>query len=195
MSRSKKSRKPGALGAPEANVTRNRSESDVQGRLRKRVKNRKGLKTGNRNSEVDDVKQHQGQPKRDPRLGSKKKIALVVEEKKKPNKQERRLSAEKELEMLETDTQLNVLLDRIENGENLGAGLQKLVDEKLDRIEVLMKQLGLFVEEEFEDDEDDYEGSEESIVVPKSIKKTNRPSTDEELLSQFEGLDINDFKE
>ncbi|MGF1698278.1 GTPase-activating protein [Vibrio lamellibrachiae] len=195
MSRSKKSRKPGALGAPEQNVTRNRSESDVQGRLRKRVKNRKGLKTGNRNSEVDDVKQHQGQPKRDPRLGSKKKIALVVEEKKKPNKQERRLSAEKELEMLETDTQLNVLLDRIENGENLGAGLQKLVDEKLDRIEVLMKQLGLFVEEEFEDEGEFEDSEEESFVVPKSIKKSNKPSTDEELLSQFEGLDINDFKE
>ncbi|MGR5457167.1 Der GTPase-activating protein YihI, partial [Vibrio alfacsensis] len=78
--------------------------------------------------------------KLDPRLGSKKKIPLIVDDKKKPSKQERRLSAEQELEMLENDAQLNVLLDRIESGENLGAGLQKYVDEKLDRIEVLMNR-------------------------------------------------------
>ncbi|MCK6265546.1 GTPase-activating protein [Vibrio sp. ZSDE26] len=189
MSRSKKSRKPGALGAPEQNVTRNRSESDVEGRLRKRKKNRKGLKTGNRNSEVEEVKVRQAKQQRDPRLGSKKKIALVVEEKKKPNKQERKLSAEKELEMLETDTQLNVLLDRLENGENLGAGLQKVVDEKLDRIEVLMKQLGLYVE----DEEDEFE--EEMMPEPKSVKTSKKSSSDEELLSQFEDLDLSDFKE
>lgn len=43
MGRSKKSRKPGALGAPEPMVTRNRSESDVEGRERKRVKSVKAL--------------------------------------------------------------------------------------------------------------------------------------------------------
>ncbi|WP_438884888.1 Der GTPase-activating protein YihI, partial [Bacillus cereus group sp. BC327] len=80
---------------------------------------------------------------RDPRLGSKKKIPLIVETGKKASKQQRRLDAEQELAMLENDPQLNVLLDRIDSGENLGAGLQKYVDEKLDRIEVLMKQLGL----------------------------------------------------
>ncbi|RAH18132.1 GTPase-activating protein, partial [Vibrio vulnificus] len=51
MSRKKKSRKPGAAGAPEFMVTRNRSESDVAGRLRKKDKKRKGLKAGGRNSE------------------------------------------------------------------------------------------------------------------------------------------------
>ncbi|MBO0246648.1 GTPase-activating protein, partial [Vibrio sp. Vb0592] len=80
---------------------------------------------------------------RDPRLGSKKKIPLIVEPAKKLTKQERRLSAEQELEMLENDAKLNVLLDRIESGENLGRGLQQYVDEKLDRIEQLMSQLGL----------------------------------------------------
>ncbi len=55
MSRKKKSRKPGAAGAPEFVVTRNRTESDVEGRLRKREK-RKGLKTGSRNSEVNEQK-------------------------------------------------------------------------------------------------------------------------------------------
>lgn len=38
MSRNKKSRKPGAAGEPETIVTRNRSESNVEGRLRKKNK-------------------------------------------------------------------------------------------------------------------------------------------------------------
>ena len=47
--------------------------------------------------------------------------------------------------MLENDAQLNILLDRHDNGENLSAGLQKYVDEKLARIEVLMKQLSIYI--------------------------------------------------
>lgn len=196
MSRSKKSRKPGTMGAPEVIVTRNRSESDVEGRLRKRVKKRKGLKTGNRNSDATVEKQRQERMKRDPRLGSKKKVPLIVTEQKKPNKQERRLSAEKELEMLENDTQLMVLLERIDNGENLGAGLQKLVDEKLDRIEVLMKQLGLFdeVEDEAFDEEFIDEDDSEIAIVPKSKPVNKKAMSDDELLSQFEDIDLNDFK-
>lgn len=189
MSRSKKSRKPSALRQDEVIVTRNRTESDVEGRLRKRLKKRKGLKTGNRNSEATEKKLRQEQQKRDPRLGSKKKIPLIVEAKKKPTKQERRISAEKELEMLENDAQLNVLLDRLDNGDNLGAGLQKYVDEKLDRIEVLMKQLGLYEEEPEEIEEEDFEEP-----APKA-KKAKAPASDDELLSQFEGLDLNEFKE
>ncbi len=56
---------------------------------------------------------------------------------KQTQKATRKLSAEQELAALENDAQLGVLLDRIENGEKLGAGLQRLVDEKLDRIEAL----------------------------------------------------------
>ena len=76
------------------------------------------------------------------------------------------------------------MLDRIENGENLGAGLQKFVDEKLDRIEHLMGRLGLL---EPEDDEE--ETFEEAPVASK--KKT---SSDEDLLSQFEDFDLDSFK-
>lgn len=188
MSRSKKSRKPSALRQDEVVVTRNRTESDVEGRLRKRLKKRKGLKTGNRNAEASKQKQRQEQQKRDPRLGSKKKIPLVVEAPKKLTKQERRISAEKELEMLENDAQLNVLLDRLDNGDNLGAGLQSYVDEKLDRIEVLMKQLGLY-----QDEEDEIE--EVEAPAPKAKKASKKPASDDDLLSQFEGLDLNDFKE
>ena len=173
-------RKPGAAGAPEFVVTRNRTESDVEGRLRKRAKKRKGLKTGNRNSEVNNQRNFLfAAQNRDPRLGSKKKIPLVVEPAKKMTKQERRLSAEQELEMLENDAQLNVLLDRIEAGENLGTGLQKFVDEKLDRIEKLMDQLGLLEPEE-----------EEDFTAP--AEKSTR--NDDDLLADFDDINFDDYK-
>ncbi|HAS6348993.1 TPA: Der GTPase-activating protein YihI [Vibrio vulnificus] len=179
MSRKKKSRKPGAAGAPEFIVTRNRSESDVAGRLRKKDKKRKGLKAGARNSE-EVSKQKQGSSQQlDPRLGSKKKIPLIVEPAKKLNKQERRLSAAQELEMLENDAKLNVLLDRLESGENLGRGLQQYVDEKLDRIEQLMSQLGLL----------EPEAEEEHQEAP--VRKSR---SDDDLLADFEDFDMDDYK-
>ncbi|CAK6716546.1 Der GTPase-activating protein YihI [Vibrio harveyi] len=180
MSRKKKSRKPGASGAPEFVVTRNRTESDVEGRLRKRAKKRKGLKTGSRNSDAEEQKKQAAAQKRDPRLGSKKKIPLIVEPAKKQTKQERRLSAEQELEMLENDAQLNVLLDRIEAGENLGTGLQKYVDEKLDRIEKLMDQLGLLEPEEYDED----------FTAP-AVKGYRN---DDDLLADFDDINFDDYK-
>ncbi|PFG45589.1 hypothetical protein ATG66_3883 [Vibrio sp. ES.051] len=179
MSRTKKSRKPGAAGAPEPVVTRNRTESDVEGRLRKRAKKRKGLQTGNRNTEANEKKKQTAAQNRDPRLGSKKKIPLVVEPAKKMTKQERRLSAEQELEMLENDAQLNVLLDRIEAGESLGTGLQKYVDEKLNRIEKLMDQLGLLEPEEDED-----------FTAPAEKSARN----DDDLLADFDDINFDDYK-
>lgn len=178
MSRTKKSRKPGAAGAPEPYVTRNRTESDVEGRLRKRAKKRKGLKTGSRNSDANEQKKQAAAQNCDPRLGSKKKIPLIVEPAKKMTKQDRRLSAEQELEMLENDAQLNVLLDRIEAGENLGTGLQKYVDEKLDRIEKLMNQLGLL------------EPEDEDFTAPAA--KGSR--SDDDLLADFDDINFDDYK-
>lgn len=204
MSRNKKSRKVGPSSGGEVVVTRNRTESNVQGREQKRIKKRKGLKTGNRNSEVSDAKAQSAAKARDPRLGSKKKIPLIIEPKKKLTKQERKISAAQELEMLENDAQLNVLIDRIEMGENLGAGLQKYVDEKLDRIEVLMNQLGL-MEPEADDSDDMYfaedfsdeDLSEEELAEIDAIELKSQPkksSSDDDLLSQFEDIDLNDFK-
>lgn len=94
-------------------------------------------------------------------------------------KQERRLSAVQELEMLENDAQLNVLLDRIEAGENLGTGLQKYVDEKLDRIEKLMDQLGLLEPEE-----------EEDFTAPAAKGSRN----DDDLLADFDDINFDDYK-
>ncbi|CAK4070141.1 Der GTPase-activating protein YihI [Vibrio sp. 16] len=179
MSRSKKVR---SGGNGDVVVVRNRTQSDVEGRLRKKDKKRKGLKTGGRNSEAKASKQQTAGQKRDPRLGSKKKIPLVVEPQKKKSKADRRLSAEQELAMLENDAQLNVLLDRIEEGESLGSGLQKYVDEKLARIEVLMKQLGIYDEDESEQEEH----TEQTL--------SRELGSDDDLLSQFEDLDLDQFK-
>ncbi|WPC74040.1 Der GTPase-activating protein YihI [Vibrio porteresiae DSM 19223] len=194
MSRSKKSRKPGSNGAADVIVVRNRSEADVEGRLRKKQKKHKGLKSGSRHSVAQEHATKTSAHAKDPRVGSKKLIPLVVEAKKKPSKQERRVSAEQELEMLENDAQLNVLLDRIDNGEKLGAGLQKYVDEKLDRIEVLMKQLGLY-DEVLEDDDEEEEFDDEPVVVPTSKAKSRRSYSDEELLAQFEDTDLDEYKD
>ncbi|NVP00811.1 GTPase-activating protein, partial [Photobacterium damselae subsp. damselae] len=64
-------------------------------------------------------------------------------------------------------------------GEKLGSGLQKQVDQKLDRIEQLMKQLGLLdePEEEMMDDE-----------LPMT-----RAHSDDDLLDQFEKMDFDSF--
>lgn len=176
MTRKKKARKVGSEG-PAQYSEKSLTKEDIAALARKRKSKRKGLKSGSRHSEGKTAQQRQAQAQRDPRLGSKKPIQLVVEAKPHPKsaeaKKARRLSAEQELEMLENDAQLNVLLDRIENGDSLGAGLQQYVDEKLDRIEVLMKQLGLFEEDEPE--------------VEKAPKK-NKRRDDDDLLAEFENF-------
>ncbi|NGN99685.1 GTPase-activating protein [Grimontia sp. S25] len=176
MTRKKKARKVGSEG-PAQYSEKSLTKEDIAALARKRKNKRKGLKSGSRHSEGKIAQQRQAQAQRDPRLGSKKPIQLVVEAKPHPKsaeaKKARRLSAEQELEMLENDAQLNVLLDRIENGDSLGAGLQQYVDEKLDRIEVLMKQLGLFEEDEPEVEE---------------APKKNKRRGDDDLLAEFENF-------
>lgn len=51
MSRSKKSRKPGTNSNDQLVVVRTRSESELESRLRKKLKKRKGLKSGSRHSQ------------------------------------------------------------------------------------------------------------------------------------------------
>ncbi len=189
MSRNKKVR---SAGNADVIVVRQRSESDVEGRLRKKSKKRKGLKSGNRHSAGTEAAKRAGNTPRDPRLGSKKKIPLIVDQKVAPGKEERLLLAEQELTRIEQDAQFNVLLARLDNGEKLGAGLQKYVDEKLDRIEVLMKELGLDTDD-FDDEEDDEEMEQPapSVKPAKSVKKLRN---DDDLLADFDDLDLDEWK-
>ncbi len=174
MTRRKKARRVGSEG-PAEYVERKMTKEDVAALAKKRAAKRKGLKAGTRNHvENSNRSQTTTAQAKDPRVGSKKAIPLIVEAQPHPKsaqaKKVRRLSAEQELEQLENDTQLNVLVERIERGEKLGSGLQDYVDEKLDRIEVLMNQLGLF---ETEKD------------VPEKATKKSKPRTEEDLFEAF----------
>lgn len=175
MTRKKRARKVGSEG-PAVYREKTASQSELDARKRQKDKKRKGLKSGSRHSAGLDEQQKGNGRGKDPRLGSKKLVPLIVDTKPK-SKKERRLSAEQELAMLENDAQLMVLLDRIEAGESLGAGLQKQVDDKLDRIERLMKQLGLL--------------DEEPVEEVKPVAKG--PKSDDDLLDQFENMGFDDF--
>lgn len=190
MTRKKKARTTGSEG-PAQYKDRNVSKEDAVALTRKRENRAKGLKAGNRQSDGKTQQEKTGVAKADPRLGSKKLIPLVVEKKAHPKsakaKKERRLSAEQELDILENDELLNVLLERIENGEKLGAGLQSTVDEKLDRIEVLMKQLGMFDEQTQEETE-----TQEPLKKQTSKKQASKKRTDDDMLAEFENFKFED---
>ncbi|MGX9418604.1 Der GTPase-activating protein YihI [Vibrio sp. RC27] len=189
MSRNKKVR---STGIDDVIVIRQRSESDVEGRLRKKSKKRKGLKSGARHSLTDDnLGKASKSGNRDPRLGSKKKIPLIVEPKKKPTKAERLVLAEQELAQIESDAQFNVLLARLDNGEKLGVGLQTYVDQRLDRIEALMKILGIDMDEEVQLEDED-EQMEAPIVAKERSKSLKRD--DDDLLSDFEDTNLDEWK-
>lgn len=71
------------------------------------------------------------------------------------------LSPEEELARLENDQRLDALLERLEDGATLNGEEQRYVDEMLDRIDALMEELGI----ELEDDEDDVP-EQEDIMQP-----------------------------
>ena len=164
MSRVKKTRKTGKLSDPhkaerESPRTSFRQE---QGKALKKAKKRKGLASGGRNTE-DPSKAGSGksrQIKDDIRLGSKKPVALGVEKEKNLKPQVKpatekvtetvkaNLTPEQELEKLENDTRLQGLLERAELGDTLTKKEQAWLDEKLDRYQHLMEELGLDEEED-----------------------------------------------
>ena len=170
MTRKKKGRRPGSEG-PAQYTEKKLSKQDIAAIARKKSNKQKGLQAGSRHSAGSEQQQRKQAQQQDPRLGSKKPIPLIVQEAPHPKsnqaKKVRKLNAAQELEQLENDAQLNALLDRLDNGERLGSGLQAYVDEKLDRIEQLMKQLDLFEEEQ------------------KPAKKA-KLSKEDELLARFE---------
>ena len=188
MSRQKKTRKLGSDVSVEPTFIQ-RSESDKTGRLRKKTKKRKGLTPGGRHANTDKDRSKNVLQSRDPRLGSKKPIALIIE----TSTSEKSLSTEQELTNLEKDPQLMVLLDRLGRGEKLGAGLQEYVNRHLDRIEVLMEKLGLL--HGLDDEINNVENSDhekKKITVIKQLKKTM--TEEDELLFRLGNSNIEDFR-
>ncbi|WP_150539499.1 Der GTPase-activating protein YihI [Actinobacillus vicugnae] len=155
-----------------------RYELDAKAREEKKKRKHKGLPTGSRNIDPAEQKKVAVKEVKDPRIGSRKKVPLMVEFVNRPEKGQTikpvpleafkpHLSPELELEQLENNEILNQLLDEIEAGKTLSAKDQQFVDECLDRIDELMTELG--IEEEDEDNGD-------------------------ALLRQFETMDINQFR-
>lgn len=147
-------RKPAAKARKKS-----REELNAEGRERKRQKKHRGNPAGNRQQEAENKQQAKNTAPKDPRIGSKKPIPLIVGDaqkvvKKKPapvKAEPVRLTPEQELDLLENDARLDELLSRLENGEKLNAEEQAYTEKTLDRIDELMVELGI----EFEDDDDE----------------------------------------
>lgn len=168
------------LATPKVRPSKNRKPSkyelDLAAREEKKKRKHKGLPAGSRTIDPAEQKKAEATVKKDPRLGSKKKVPLMVEFVNQPEKgriikpvpleEKPRLAPEVELEQLENNECLNQLLDDLEAGKTLSAEDQKFVDDCLDRVHELMTELGI------QDEEDEAE----------------------DLLRQFETLDINKFR-
>lgn len=137
-----------------------RAELNLEGRERKRQKKHKGNVAGQRtNQESGSAENRSQQQLRDPRSGSKKPVPLSAEEavSKKVAAQavpanNVKMSAKEELTLLENSEKLDLLLERLEQGETLNTEDKHWLDTTLDRIEELMLTLGIDMDE-VEDDE------------------------------------------
>jgi ribosome assembly protein YihI (activator of Der GTPase) len=169
MARQKKSRKVGKIGIAK-------TPSNVRKPTEKRVKKHLGKPAGSRNNEALTVKQDPKKANKDPRHGSKKPVSLIAEtkEQKLASKKVKYFSPTQELEAIEQDPRFSDLLDKIELGKKISREDQHFVDKTLARHKVLCDMLGL---------SDDAE------------KPTEASEQQTDLYSQFEAIDINDFKD
>ncbi len=143
-------------------------ESAHAARQRKRDNKRKGLKAGSRQAvEQQTSSTKSGSGSKDPRVGSRKPVALVVEPAKKPvvakpakaektaeqvaelQAKQLQLKLEQELAAIENDERLNLLLDRLDDGLSVSADDEAWLDARLARHQELLVALGM------DDDDDD----------------------------------------
>jgi len=152
---------------PAAKTKRkSRDEVNAEARDRKREKKHRGNASGSRANPIAVSQKSGGSTaSKDPRIGSKKAIMLapVTAETQPVKKADKvvkavedkkiHLSPEEELLKLENDQRLDTLLDRLEKGETLPAEEQAWLDQTLDRIDVLMEQLGIVLDDDIEDEQ------------------------------------------
>lgn len=142
---------------------KSRAELNEEGRLRKKIKNRKGLVAGSRaNPESQNSNLNTSKKVTDPRVGSKTKIDLeaykhdlpvtsnIQQENDEPQNTSRR-ALFAELKALESNDRLDDLLEELENEVELTEEDQLFVDTCLDRIDELYQILGIDIPEESED--------------------------------------------
>ncbi|MBL0599450.1 GTPase-activating protein [Aeromonas jandaei] len=168
---------------------RKESEASAQeGRERKRAAKRKGLKAGSRQQVEQQKGKSAGKQAKDPRIGSRKPVALIVEEKgtkstvsKAVKEKKLVMTPEQELASIENDDRLNDLLDRLDAGETLEAAEQAWVDQRVDRYQELMDELGII---DNDDDEETDEAFEES-----DYEESFLPASEDELWDRFTQVD------
>lgn len=116
-------------------------------------KKKKGNPSGSRHSaKADENTNLSSAGNKDPRLGSKKAIPLVVEAKAEPKKKKPKyFSPKQELEAIENDDRLSALLDKMEYDHSLTKEQQQYVDEQLARHKVLCNMLGIVEKHEEEE--------------------------------------------
>ncbi|PKG97916.1 Der GTPase-activating protein YihI [Paraglaciecola sp. MB-3u-78] len=169
MARQKKSRKVGKIGI-------SKTPSNVRKPTEKRSKKHLGKPAGSRNNEAQTVNQDSKKINKDPRHGSKKPVSLIAETKaqKSAAKTVKYFSPNQELAAIEQDPRLATLLDKIDLGKKIAREDQHYVNQTLARHKVLCEMLGLTEESE------------------KPIKSSEQQT---DLYSQFESININDFKD
>ena len=179
---------------PTRKPTGKRKESDVsaqEGRERKRAAKRKGLKAGSRQQVEQSNNKSGNSQSKDPRIGSRKPVVLVVDDKqKKPAApkavKEKKLvmTPEQELAFIENDDRLNDLLDRLDAGETLEAAEQAWVDQRVDRYQELMDELGIIDNDDDEDDELPFDDGDDAEF------DEQKPASEEELWDRFNQVDF-----
>jgi len=163
MTRKKKSRKIGQIGVRKQDDRPEKKSPSIR-----KKKSPKGQKSGTRNSLMEEklvTHSASGGVKKDPKLGSKKKIELkrtVTEQVTKPVapaniKQpevkltkvvQNQISPEEELANLENDEMLIDLAERVEAGELLTGKEAKYFNKNMARYDELCEQLGIEEEEQ-----------------------------------------------
>lgn len=141
-----------------------RQEINEESRELKRKRKHKGLPSGSRfNGQDNNQSNKTTKAIKDPRVGSKKPISLVVDNNSSIKKVDKinqskitkaKLTPQQELEQLENDTKLDQLLDLVEQGKILTDEQQTYLDNKLNRIDKLMQLLG-YEDEDFEDEQEE----------------------------------------
>ena len=144
------------------------------------------MKAGSRQQAEQSSKNNNGKQAKDPRIGSRKPVVLIVEEKQskpvapKPQKEKKLvMTPEQELASIENDDRLNDLLDRLDAGETLEAAEQAWVDQRVDRYQELMDELGIIDTDE--DDDGDFDDVE--------YEEPRQPASEEELWERFSQVD------
>lgn len=179
---------------PTRKPTGKRKESDVsaqEGRERKRAAKRKGLKAGSRQQVEQSNNKSGNSQSKDPRIGSRKPVVLVVDDKQKKlaapkavKEKKLVMTPEQELASIENDDRLNDLLDRLDAGETLEAAEQAWVDQRVDRYQELMDELGIIDNDDDEDNELPFDDGDDAEF------DEQKPASEEELWDRFNQVDF-----